>query len=329
MTEKPKLAMYWAAACGGCEISLVNLNEKLLDIDNVFDFVFCPCLLDTKVQDLERISDGGLAVTLFNGAIRTSENEEMACLLRRKSRVLVAYGACAGSGCIPALSNLHTRAEHMRDIYLRGPSLDNPGGVEPRTSTAMPEGELELPAFQERVKRLDEVVEVDYFVPGCPPESQQLWEAVQAILAPDGPPERGAVLGASLSTVCDQCSRTRERKQIGEFFRTYQIVPDGTRCLADQGLLCLGLATRGGCGALCPQVNMPCSGCYGAPEGVRDQGGKMVAVLGSVFAPAPFRNFTEQQLADRAQAAFGSIPDPAGTFYRYTLAGSILGQKRQ
>jgi F420-non-reducing hydrogenase small subunit len=328
MSAKPKLAMYWAASCGGCEISLVNLHEKILDIDAIFDFVFCPCLLDTKRKDLEQIPDGGIAVTLFNGAIRTEENEEMAHLMRRKSSVLVAYGACAASGSIPALSNLHTRDEHVRDIYLQGPSLANPDGVVPRTSTAAPEGELELPAFYERVKRLNEVVEVDYYVPGCPPESHQLWEAVQVLLSPDGPPPRGAVLGAGSSTVCDQCSRTRERKQIGEFHRTYEIVPDESRCLFDQGIVCMGVATRGGCGALCPKVNMPCSGCYGAPEGVRDQGGKMVAVLGSVFAPGLFRSFTEQQLADRAEEAFEAIPDPAGTFYRYTLAGSILGRKR-
>jgi len=319
MTEKPKLAMYWAAACGGCEISLVNLHEKLLEIDGLFDFVFCPCLLDTKKQELLQIPDDGLALTLFNGAIRTDENEEMAHLLRRKSRILVAYGACAVHGGIPALSNLHTRGEHFRDIYSNS-------GVVPQTVTVVPEGELELPAFHDFVKRLDEVVEVDYFVPGCPPESDQLWEAVQAIL--NGPPPRGAVLGVAPSTVCDQCSRTRERKQIAAFHRTYEIVPNETQCLFDQGIVCMGVATRGGCGALCPQVNMPCSGCYGAPDGVRDPGGKMVSVLGSVFAPGPFRNFTEAQLAERAAAVFSSIPDLAGTFYRYTLASSALGRKR-
>src|SRR5204862_2173484 len=113
----------------------------------------------------------------------------------RKSRVLVAYGACASSGSIPGLSNLHTRDEHVRDIYLQGPSLANEDGALPRTSVQAPEGELELPVFYERVKRLDEVVQVDYYVPGCPPESHQLWEAVRALLSPDGPPPAGAVLG--------------------------------------------------------------------------------------------------------------------------------------
>ena len=95
MAAKPKLAMYWASSCGGCEVALVNLNEKLLAVDAHFDFVFCPCLLDTKISDIEALPDRSLAITLFNGAIRTSENEEMAHLLRRKSELLIAFGACS------------------------------------------------------------------------------------------------------------------------------------------------------------------------------------------------------------------------------------------
>ena len=81
---KPKLAVYWASACGGCEIAFANLGEKLLELSEALDFWFCPCLLDTKRSDVEALADGELAVTLFDGAIRTSENEEWAHLLRRK-----------------------------------------------------------------------------------------------------------------------------------------------------------------------------------------------------------------------------------------------------
>src|SRR5690242_9073197 len=80
MSDKPKLAMYWAASCGGCEIAVVNLHEKLLDVDAAFDFMFCPCLMDTKKKDIEAMPDKSIAITLFNGAIRTDENAEMAHL---------------------------------------------------------------------------------------------------------------------------------------------------------------------------------------------------------------------------------------------------------
>src|SRR5579862_5520025 len=104
MSPKPKLSIYWASSCGGCEVAVVNLHEMILDIDSYFDFVFCPCLLDAKRKDVEAMADRSIAITLFNGAIRTEENEEMAHLLRRKSQLLIAYGACSSHGGIPALS---------------------------------------------------------------------------------------------------------------------------------------------------------------------------------------------------------------------------------
>lgn len=324
MPEKPKLSMYWASSCGGCEISLVNLHEKILEVDRHFDFVFCPCLLDTKYSEIEAMKDGAIAVTFFNGAIRTSENLEMAHLLRKKSQLLIAYGACSSAGSIPALSNLSTRADHIRTNYLEGPSLDNPAGVMPQTVTVMPEGQLELPAFFETVRTLSQVVEVDYFVPGCPPESHQLWAVVEHVIQGKPLPPRHSIVGAGLSTVCDGCGKTRTNKAISKFHRTYEIIPDPSRCLLEQGLVCMGIATRNGCGALCPQVNMPCSGCYGAPEGVVDVGAKMLAALGSVLELGDYKGLTEDQVSEKTDRLLAAIPDPAGTFYQYSLASSLL-----
>jgi hypothetical protein len=121
---------------------LVNLHEKILEVDRHFDFFFCPCLLDTKKKDVEALPDGALAITFFNGAIRTAENREMARLMRAKSQLLIAFGACACMGSIPALSNLHSREAHLRTNYLDSPSLDNPAGTLPQLRTATPEGEL-------------------------------------------------------------------------------------------------------------------------------------------------------------------------------------------
>ena len=97
------MAMYWAAACGGCEISVLNIGDKILAVDAAFDIAFWPCAADFKVKDVEGYPDGYIDLCLFNGAIRNSENEEMAHLLRQKSKVLVAFGSCASEGCIPGL----------------------------------------------------------------------------------------------------------------------------------------------------------------------------------------------------------------------------------
>ena len=125
----------------------------------------------------------------------------------------------------------------------------------------MPEGTLHLPIFYDTLKTLDQTVEVDYYLPGCPPEAENIWTAIVAILEGKLPP-KGSVIGVN-TTVCDECPRKRNEKKIKKFYRTWQIIPDEETCLLEQGLLCCGIATRAGCKALCPQVNSPCIGCHG------------------------------------------------------------------
>lgn len=324
MGTKPKLSMYWAASCGGCEIAVTNLHEKLLDVTAAFDFVFCPCLLDTKKRDVEAMADGSIAVTLFNGAIRTDENAEMARLLRRKSQVLIAFGACAYQGGIPGLANTSSAADLLRTVYLRGPTLDNPQGTVPQPQVTVAEGVLELPRLHDRVRTLAEVVEVDYSIPGCPPEPHQIWAVLDAVIRGVPLPPRGSVLGAGGSTVCDECSRTRTDKQITRLHRTWQVIADPERCLLEQGLLCVGIATRSGCGGLCPQVQMPCIGCYGPPDGVADQGGKLASALGSMIDIEPLKGRSEAEIEARIDGVLDGMGDYAGTFYKFSLPGSYL-----
>ncbi len=174
---KGKLAMYWAASCGGCEISVLGIDDKILDVSKLFDVVFWPCVADGKVRDVERLEDGAIDVCLFNGGIRTSEQEYMAQLLRRKSKVLIAFGSCATEGCIPGLANLHSRKEIFDNSYAETCSTENPQGLRPQTETEVDEGTLHLPVFYDTLKTLDQTVDVDYYLPGCPPESPRIWEA--------------------------------------------------------------------------------------------------------------------------------------------------------
>lgn len=325
MSEKPKLAMYWAASCGGCEIALVNIHEMILDLDAAFDFMFCPCLLDTKKCDIEALPDQSIAITLFNGAIRTAENGEMAHLLRRKSRLLIAFGSCAHEGCIPGLANLHTTQELMRTVYLDNPSIDNPGGTIPSPSSTLPEGTLTLPAMGDRVRTLSQVTGVDYFIPGCPPESHQIRAVIEAVVSGAPLPPPGSVIGAGRLSVCDECPRVKEDKRIERLHRSWEITPLPEKCLLEQGLLCMGIATRDGCGAPCPQANMPCSGCYGPPEGISDQGARMVAALGAILDIGDCKGKGEDEIAARVESLLDSVPDYAGSFYKYGLPASIIG----
>ena len=324
---KPKLAMYWASSCGGCEISVLNIHENILAVDEAFDIAFFPCIADFKIKDVEGYPDGHIDVCLFNGAIRNSENEHMAHLLRQKSKVMVAYGSCSYEGCIPALSNLTTREATLDKVYQNNPSIENPDQIIPQTSVHMPEGELTLPEFYHTVKALDQVVDVDYYLPGCPPEPPQIWAVLQVVVGAltEGKPlpPAGSILGAGTVAVCEECSRTKNEKKIERFYRPYEINPDPDQCLLEQGILCMGIATRSGCGALCPTVGMGCRGCYGPTDDVEDQGAKMLSAIASVI-DAGNETMDEDKLEELIQEAVDTIADPSGTFYRFSMSHSIL-----
>lgn len=314
MSDKPKLAVYWASSCGGCEIAILAIHEKILAVADFFDIVFWPCVMDFKKSDVEALADGEILVTLFNGALRTEENAEMAHLLRRKSQVMVAFGSCAMEGCIPGLANFTDRNHMMQYIYKDAPTMDNPDGTLPVEATPVPEGGvLTLPTFWNTVKTLDQVVPVEYYLPGCPPEAKWIEVLVEAAMSGELPPP-GTVVGMDV-TVCDECPRERAEKKITRFYRPQEIIPDPVQCLLDQGLFCAGIATRAGCGALCPSVNMGCRGCYGPNEGVDDGGAKLISALASVV---------DAKDPEAIDAVLDTLPDPAGYFYRFGLARSLL-----
>ena len=314
---KAKIALYWAASCGGCEIAILDIGAKILDVVEKADILFWPCVMDIKYKEVEDMPDGHIDITLFNGAIRTTENEHMAKLLRQKSKVLVAYGSCSTEGCIPGMANVSDRKGIFDYVYSTVPSTENPEGTRPETLTKVKEGDLTLPAFYDTVKTLEQVVPVDYFVPGCPPVEEQTWAVLDTALKGALPPA-GSVVGAGTTALCEDCPRERKEKKVKRFYRPIDIIPDPEQCLLDQGIICCGVVTRTGCGAQCPSVNMPCRGCYGPPEGVADQGAKLISVLGSII------DSTDPEEIEKACATFY---DPIGTAYRFGLPNSILRRK--
>jgi F420-non-reducing hydrogenase small subunit len=316
---KPKLAIYWAASCGGCDIAILDIEDKILGVADFFDVAFWPCATDFKYKDVEAMPDKSITLTLFNGAIRSSENHEIAELLRKKSVVLCAFGSCAGEGCIPALANLTTKAEIFDYAYLKSPSTVNPEKIFPGPKTKVPEGELTLPLLWNTVRSLPQVVDVDYIIPGCPPQSDQISAVVGAVIdiLKNGKPlpPKGTVLGATDKTCCDECTRKREIKKIKKFIRPFEIISDPDICLMEQGIVCCGPATRSGCGAKCVTAGVPCRGCYGRPINIRDQGAKMISSIASVIDSTDPKEIEE---------IIATIPDPVGTFYRFSLADSML-----
>ncbi|UCE95349.1 MAG: oxidoreductase [Candidatus Bathyarchaeota archaeon] len=308
--EKLKVAFYWAASCGGCEIAVLDINEKILDVVAKADIVFWPVAIDIKYKDVEAMPDKSIDACFFNGAIRTSENEHIAKLLRQKSKILVAFGSCACDGCVKGLANLWDRKTIFERAYSETPSTRNPEAITPQTSFEVKEGKLELPVFYDTVKTLPQTVDVDYTISGCPPPIPTILKVFEAILSGNLPPKGSDLLPNK--SICDECPRERKDRKLSEIKRIYEIDDDFKTCFWDQGVICMGLATRAGCGAQCPNVNIPCTGCDGPGPRVKDQGAAAISALASIA--------TNPEVIKQAV-------DPIGTFYKYSLAHSILRRK--
>jgi F420-non-reducing hydrogenase small subunit len=322
---KPKIAFYWCASCGGCEEAVVDLNEDILKVADAVDIVLWPVAMDFKKKDIEVMADGEIAVSFINGAVRMDEHVEWVELLRRKSGLIVAFGACSSLGGIPGLGNFWDRETIFNYVYKEAPSIENPEGVTPQTKCTIDGMELTLPEFFDTVRTLDQTVDVDYYLPGCPPPPDLVLAAVNAILEGKLPP-KGSVLAPD-KALCDTCPRRDskpEKLSIKEMKRPWQIKMDPEKCFLAQGIFCLGPATRSGCGETCIRANQPCRGCFGPMSGVADHGAKALSMIASILGIDEEENMSDEDV----QKLIEGIADPAGTAYRYTLPSSLLERRR-
>ena len=313
---KLKFGLYWAASCGGCEIAVLDINEKILDVINLADIVFWPVALDFKLSDVEALPDKSIDACLINGGIRTTENEKVARLLRSKSKIVIAYGACSSWGGIPGLANLSSREEILDWVYTDAPTVDNKENVHPSQSVEE-EVKLELPTLLAQVEPLDRVIDVDYYIPGCPPTPDVTWKALTTVLS-GSLPEKGSVIGADERALCYSCDLNKTKPvnvSIKTFKRPTEFSPDLSKCLLVQGLACLGPVTRGGCTALCVKGGMPCTGCFGPVDRVDDFSGKVVTYLASVL------DLEDEKEMERE---FAKIVDIVGLSNKYSLPSSAF-----
>lgn len=317
--DKLKIGIYWGAGCGGCDLAVLEIHEKITELLSVADVAFWPCIADFKYADVAAMADTAIDICLFNGAIRNDENMRVARLLRRKSAVLVAFGACSMMGGIPGLGNFCTRESIFERAYCSSESTDNPSGAMPQPITEIGDGKVvTLPKVHPKVKALHQVVHVDYFMPGCPPAEHQVAAVVETIAA-GALPAAPAIVGAGSKSVCDECKLEKRGTKVAQFKRPHQLTPDPGWCLLEQGVVCMGPATRSGCDARCMSVAMPCRGCYGPAGNTVDQGAKMIAALGSII---------DSEDEDEISRIVDDIVDPAGTFYRFSLPVSLLKRSR-
>ncbi|MDR3569113.1 MAG: methyl viologen-reducing hydrogenase [Syntrophobacteraceae bacterium] len=274
-----KVAQEWLNSCSGCEISLVDMGERLLDVLGLIEFVHGPVLMDHKY--FGQLGGGNhlqipeAVVGLVSGGVRNEEHLEVLTEMRKKCQVLIALGACATHGGIPALANSY-RNDEILDRYYSTETTDKPEKV-PSDG---------LPNLEQCCTALDENVKVDIYLPGCPPNPDQVFAALIALL--DGTP-----LDLPAKSVCDTCPTVREGKgKVGQLRRFLQPPRYGApgeplgkmRCLMEQGILCMGAVTRGGCGGegltpRCLVARVPCRGCYGP---VKENGNQRFDMLNAL-----------------------------------------------
>ncbi len=260
-----RVAEEWLNICGGCEVAILDLGEKLLDLLPSLDFVHMPVLMDHKYYgqtgEKDELEIPEADVGMISGGIRNDKEKHVAEEMRKQCKTLIALGSCACFGGIPALANMYPLDDLYEKIFRdckTTESSDNP--VE------------DLPPLTDRVYALDEVIDIDLYLPGCPLNPAIILEALTCLLEgkPFELPER---------SVCDDCPTKREEKSNVGLKRPLQdaeFTPgeyDTMRCFNEQGILCLGPVTKSGCGKQlngngqivprCVKGYMPCRGCFG------------------------------------------------------------------
>ncbi len=235
---KARVSTEWLSGCSGCHVAVVDLHEKLLGLVEEVDFVRVPVLMDEKGYPEAEIG-------IVEGAVRSDHDREALNRMRDSVKTLVAFGSCAAYGGPSGLGWLHEQADVMAAIYDSGPT--NVGGERP---------DADAPHLEDSVVPIDEVVEVDLYLPGCPPHPYFIAAGIRKGLGVSD-------LDLSPMTVCSECPRTMHRRTDAVLAKATVTAEKSEMCFLSQGVVCLGSVTLNRCQSPCPAAGVACYGCAG------------------------------------------------------------------
>jgi F420-non-reducing hydrogenase small subunit len=282
-----KIATIALSSCSGCHMALLALGKDLLKLIDGHELAYSPILMDEK-QPIE------CDIALVEGSVRNNENVEYLKELRQKAKALIALGTCSTFGGIPGLGSAFSTIDLLMKSYGKD--------YVPQDNTVL----------EQRVSPIDQWVQVDYYLPGCPPPLDILRDALTKLLTGKKPNHVGR-------PVCGECHRKARKRVQPEFKRIADEIPEQEECLLSQGYVCLGSVTRNGCKAVCTQAGVPCMGCRGPIDRV------FVEPTHGVFYDlvrriSHFTGRSEKQIV-------ANLPDTLHNLYAFTLSVPEMRRK--
>ncbi len=293
-TGKIRLNTEWLCDCGGCHVALVDLHEKILRVLEAVEIQKCPVLTDEK-----EVPEADIGI--LTGSIRTVHDRHAAIEMRKKCKKIIAFGTCAVYGGLHGAGLAHSREEIMDTVYRKMPT----------TMTDLIPG-MDISGLEKMVTPIDEVIDVDLYLPGCPPHPHFIFEALTALIA-------GREPKTEQETVCAGCRRVMKKTDAAVIRDSLEGVPDDDLCFLSQGYICLGSVTLDRCLAPCPNHGVMCTGCAGPTmqilseptHDIRTEIGERMARLTRIEA-ADIKRHMEKS---------------AKTHYAYAMATMMIGNK--
>ncbi len=292
--EKVRLNTDWLCDCGGCHVAIVDLHEKILKVLEDIEIQKCPVLTDVK--DYPEADIG-----ILTGSIRTEHDRHAAEEMRKKCKTIIAFGTCAVYGGLHGAGLAHTKEEIMDYVYKSTPTTKT--DFVPST---------DITDLEHVVTPIDEVIDVDLYLPGCPPHAHFIFESLSSLI-------EGREAKAGQETVCAGCRRVMKKTDVTSILDSQEGLPDDDVCFLSQGYICLGSVTLDRCLAPCPNHGVMCTGCAGPTMQILSEPNHDIRTEVSERM-SRLTNIEEDTIINHMEKS-------AKTHYAYAMATKMIGNK--
>lgn len=291
---KIRLNTDWLCDCGGCHVAIVDLHEKILKVIENIEIQKCPVLTDVK--DYPEADIG-----ILTGSIRTEHDRHAAIEMRKKCKTIIAFGTCAVYGGLHGAGLAHSREEIMATVYKDSPTTK---------TDFIPDSEIT--ELEKMVIPVDEVIDVDLYLPGCPPHPHFIFESLSNL-------SEGKEWTTGQETVCAGCKRVMEKTEVDSIKDNLIDIADNESCFLSQGFICLGSVTLDRCFSPCPNHGVMCTGCAGPTMQILSEPNHDIRTEVS-DRMSRLTKIGREQIQKRMEQS-------AKTHYAYAMATKMIGNK--